>query len=282
MRTARRLNFARFTAAAFLLAWPASSRAAGDSRGQAGVTLVFATGGGGGNPPVRHLSPVISGEVKLTPRLDALLDWGVLYTSYPGPSGGENSHFGPNNPLFALRAALAGGRGLTLRGSIGIAAPLAFRAGDLSDRVTADLGYSMAARARGFMDPWAWALNTVSIVGRISAGIKLTPHLSLEGHATPAALLPISEPIATTRGTFQIGAAVSYAIGPFTPGFAAQLSASSRPLAAADFTALSVEPFLKIESRRTFARIGLTLNAGAPGSTDSAPFGFSVGGGAVF
>jgi hypothetical protein len=65
-------------------------------------------------------------------------------------------------------------------------------------------------------------------------------------------------------------------------GLAAQMSASSRPLAAADFTALSVEPFLNVESQRTFARVGLLLNAGAPGSADIAPFGFHVGGGARF
>ena len=279
-------RFAALASATFILASPAGSQAAGesagDSRGRAGVTLVFATGGGDGNPPVRHFSPVISGELKLTPRLEALLDWGVSHTSYPGPSGGENSHFGPNNPLFALRSSFVDTPGLTLRGSFGIAAPLAFRAGNLSDRVTADLGYSMAARARGLMDPWAWTLNTVSLVTRWSADKKLTPRLSLAGHATLAALHPISEPIATTRGVFQARAEVTYSLGPLTPGLAAQISASSRPFAAADFTTFAIEPFLQVEAPRTFARLGLTLNVGAPGSAESAPFGFSVGGGARF
>jgi hypothetical protein len=231
---------------------------------------------------VRHFSPGISGEFNITPRIAGLLDWGVLHTSYRGASGDKNSHFGPSNPLFAVRSTLLDGRALTLRGSFGIAAPLAFRAGNLSDRVTADLGYSMAARARGFMDPWAWSLNTVSLVTRWSAHRKLTPRLSIAGLASLAALLPISEPIATTRGVFQARAEASFAIGPFTPGLAAQMSASSRPLAAADFTALSVEPFLNVESQRTFARVGLLINAGAPGSADIAPFGFHVGGGARF
>jgi len=268
--------------APLVLAWPARAPAGDDPRGRAGVTLVFATAGGDGDPPVRHISPVISGEIKLTPSIAGSIDWGMSHTSYPGPSSGENSHLGPNNPLFAVRSTLLDGRSLTLRGSFGVAAPLAFRAGSLSDRVTADLGYSMAARARGFMDPWAWSLNTVSLVNRWSAEKKLTSRLALGGYAAVAALLPISEPIATTRGVFQARAEVTYAIAILKPGLAAQLSTSSRPLAAADFTAFSLEPFLEVEARKSFARLGLVLNLGAPGDAAVAPFGFQVGGGARF
>lgn len=269
---------------AIALAWPARSWAADNARATAGVTLVFAVGGGDGDPQVRHISPTLAADYQITPSLAAAVDWGVSRTSYAAGAAGENSHFGPGNALFSARYTFVDGPALALRGSLGIAAPLAFRAGDLSDRVTADLGYTMAARARGSADLWAWTMNTVSLVTRWSAHSQLTPGLTLGGHAALGALLPISEPISTTKAALQARAEITYAAGSITPGLAVQIAASSRPLAADDFAAFSLEPFVCAESSSSFARLGLTLNLAAPGDKNKnpAPWGLSVGGGARF
>jgi hypothetical protein len=265
---------------------PAPARADEDRRGRAGASLVFTTTPSSDSISTRHVSPAISAEYSVTPRVAISLDWGLSYTRYAAALGGANSRLGPGNLLLGGHYAFLKDRGVLLRGGIGLSAPLAFRAGNLSERTAADFNYTTAGQARGLMQPWAWTLNTISVLTLWSAELKLPSGPVFGGDAALAVMFPISEPIDKTMAAFTAAAEAGYAIGPATPGVRLQLSSRSRAVARDDFTQLSIEPFVKGDFGRSYARLGFLLNldgpAGVFGDNEGAMYGLNAGGGVTF
>jgi hypothetical protein len=267
-----------------LLGSPAHADA--ERRGRAGASLVFTTSPSSDAISTTHVSPAISAEYSVTPSIAISLDWGFTYTRYAIDNAGANSRLGPGNLLLGGHYTFLKDRGVTLRGGLGLSAPLAFRAGNLSERTAADFNYTTAGQARGLMQPWAWTLNTISALTLWSAEAKLPSGPVFGGDAALAVMFPISEPIDKTMAAFTAAAEAGYAIGPATPGLRLQLSSRSRAVARDDFTQLSIEPFVRADFSRVYARLGFLLNLDGPsgvfGGNEGAIYGLNAGAGVTF
>jgi hypothetical protein len=293
-RLARRLLALSVAAALHLALLDERAHAAApeESRGLIGATIVLTTEPSAGSLSTVHVSPTISAEYRITPAVSISLDGGASYTRYSrGGERGErgdsaNSYFGPGNALLAGHYTFLEARGVTLRSGLGLGVPMAFRAGNLSERVAADFGLATASQARGLTEPWLWTLNTVSIVTRFSGRIQMASGPVFGGDLALGVMFPISDPIDKTKAALAIGVEGGYALGPVTPGLRIQMASSSRSIGPDDFAQLSIEPLLRGELGRGFARLGFLLNLEGPsgvfGGSEAAFYGLSVGGGYRF
>jgi|GEM_PF-6905241 len=279
----RRLLPSALLGAGALVALPASARAqvvgptlAAGERLRASASATATTSPHERDVATAQLAPSLRGAVRVTSALALRLDVGLASTRYRTDAHRDSVLVTRlANPLLGAEALLLG-RGATTA-SVGLTAgvPLATFPGGIARTQAAEHTYVVAAAARGYDAPWAWAVNVVPLVVDLRVAHVLGP-VTVGADVSPAALVSVNrEPSA-----FALSSAVAASVevgGGIALGLRASAYVTTAEIARGDHAQTSLAPVMRLVRGGSTLEARYALNLDAPSGLAGA-YGATRGG----